>query len=63
MMRHKTRGSKELTDRCHHMKIVTTEIAGLEREACEACGHVSMRFVYDVFEDQTKELEFSSDQV
>ncbi|MEE9177693.1 MAG: hypothetical protein V3U46_04640 [Acidimicrobiia bacterium] len=45
------------------MKIVTTEIAGLEREACEACGHVSMRFAYDVFEDQTKELEFSSDQV
>ncbi len=62
-MRHKIRGSKELTDSCHHTRTVTTELAGLEREACEACGHVSMRFLYDVFEDRVKQLEFSADQI
>lgn len=56
-MRSKTRGSKELTDSCYHTKTVTTELAGLERKACEACGHVSMRFVYDVFEDLAKEVD------
>lgn len=61
-MRNATRGSKELTDGCSHMKTVTTETAGLERDACEACGHVSMRFLYDVFEDLAEQMEFGSDQ-
>ena len=46
-----TRGSKERTDHCDHLKTVTTETAGLEREACQTCGHVSMRYVHDAFED------------
>jgi hypothetical protein len=58
-MRSKTRGSKELTDSCSHMKTVTTETAGLERDACETCGHVSMRFLYDVFEDLAEQTELS----
>lgn len=57
-----TRGSKELTDSCRHTKTVITETAGLERDACETCGHVSMRFLYDVFEDLAEQMEFSSDQ-
>ncbi len=61
-MRSTTRGSKELTDSCLHRKTVTTETAGLERDACETCGHVSMRFLYDVFEDLAEQMEFSSDQ-
>jgi hypothetical protein len=51
-----TRGSKELTDSCRHMNTVTTETAGLERDSCETCGHVSMRFLYDVFEDLTEQM-------
>jgi hypothetical protein len=61
-MRSKTRGSKELTDSCRHMKTVTTQTAGLERDACETCGHVSMRFLYDVFEDLAEKTELSLDQ-
>ena len=53
------RGSKELTDSCRHIKTVTTETAGLQRDACEACGHVSVRFLFDVFEEMVDQIEFS----
>jgi len=57
-----TRGSKELTDSCRHMKRITTETAGLERAACEACGHVSMKYLYDVFEEMCEQIEVNSNQ-
>jgi hypothetical protein len=30
---------------CSHKSTVTTVTAGLEREVCESCGHVSLRYV------------------
>ncbi len=57
-----TRGSKELTDSCRHMRTIITETAGLERAACETCGHVSMKYLYDVFEQLSEQIEFNSDQ-
>ena len=30
---------------CSHKDTVTTVTAGLARQVCESCGHVSMRFV------------------
>ena len=36
-------------DQCDHHKRVVTTTAGLERSACESCGHVIMRFAHDNF--------------
>lgn len=33
---------------CSHKSIIMTVTAGLAREVCEACGHVSLRFVEEV---------------
>lgn len=40
---------------CPHHDVVITQNAGLERIVCEACGHVSVRYVTEsvkVFNDQ-----------
>lgn len=33
---------------CTHESTVTTVTAGLARDVCEACGHVSLRFIEEV---------------
>ena len=37
---------RAITD-CPHNETVRTETAGMSREVCEACGHVSVGFVED----------------
>jgi hypothetical protein len=32
-------------DRCAHRVTVKVQASGIEREVCEACGHVSVHFV------------------
>jgi hypothetical protein len=40
----------KITDRAHDERIVTVT-AGIQRAACEGCGHVMMRFAHDGLED------------
>lgn len=34
--------------RCEHRETVSVKTAGIERVVCEACGHVSVRFLSDM---------------
>jgi len=45
-MRH-TRNRDRGQPVCRHIKTVTTNNSGLEREVCEACGHVSFQYAHD----------------
>ena len=58
-MRNKTIWSRSsgrsATDECQHTEIVTTDTAGLSRSACANCGHVSVSFLYAMWQEQAEE--------
>lgn len=43
---------------CEHVSMVTINTAGLEREICEDCGHVSFKFE-DIDLDTVKRDQFA----
>lgn len=43
-------------EECHHPERVETAFAGLGRAVCEACGHVSVSYLYDMFAEQREQL-------
>jgi len=41
---------------CRHAERVTTNNSGLEREVCEACGHVSFQHAHESSSDEALAL-------
>ena len=45
----RSRHRDRIQQACRHAERVTTNHSGLEREVCEACGHVSFQYAHDAF--------------
>ena len=43
----RSRHRDRIQQACRHAETVTTNNSGLEREVCEACGHVSFQYAHD----------------
>lgn len=50
------------TTECQHSQSVETSFAGLGRSVCESCGHVSVSYEYNLFEEERDQLNESEDE-
>lgn len=50
------------TAECDHDHRVEAAFAGLGRSVCESCGHVSLSYQYDLFEEEREQLNESEDE-
>jgi hypothetical protein len=43
--------SREEPEPCQHEQVIVTANAGLQRTVCGSCGHVSLGYLHDTFQD------------
>jgi hypothetical protein len=46
---------------CEHEQVNVTSFAGLQRTVCGDCGHVSVGYLHDSFEELSKQLHSIDD--
>lgn len=52
-----TRQDRAPVEECAHEHRVKNGFAGLGRSVCEKCGHVSVSYLYDMFEEERRQLD------
>lgn len=56
MMNTNKRGRHERIE-CKHRKKRSSALAGMQRNVCQKCGHVSVDYLFDVFAEEQQQLE------
>lgn len=51
-----TRSTRTRVTECKHENRIATTTAGLERAACEVCGHVRMTYVFDTWAKEAEQV-------
>lgn len=54
--------SRAQTEECNHAQRIETTFAGLGRAVCEACGHVSVSYQYNLFEEERRQHQETRDE-